>query len=125
MLVKKHIIFIKSPIYIFLIFLNINQSCNSYPSEDNLKKFAIEKFCNAEQYMDETEAITKKIDFYKPPSFLISKHCVSLTGEQTLHLCNLIMIYDEEKKVVEKDFGEMSFEYYIFLDDIKVYSTAV
>ena len=71
-------------------------SCTS--SIDKQMDFAETKFIEEVAYMDEKEALSKEIDYYKAPQITVRKHIRTLTGKDLIHECNKVIKENEERR---------------------------
>lgn len=71
-------------------------SCTS--SIDKQMEFAKTKFVEEMAYMDEQEALSKEIDYYKAPQITTRKHTRALTGRDLIHECNKVIKKNEERR---------------------------
>ena len=88
---------IRLSIYVFIMALcMILYSCTS--SIDKQMDFAETKFIEEVAYMDEKEALSKEIDYYKAPQITVRKHIRTLTGKDLIHECNKVIKENEERR---------------------------
>lgn len=78
------------------------------------------QFIKELSYMDEKEALSKEIDYYKAPEITYKEHTRSLTGKDLIHECNQIMEEDNNKDYTQ--FGPTSFKITRKVVDIKAYA---
>ena len=89
---------IRLSIYVFIMALcMILYSCTS--SIDKQMDFAETKFIEEVAYMDEKEALSKEIDYYKAPQITVRKHIRTLTGKDLIHECNKVIKENEERRI--------------------------
>ncbi len=78
------------------------------------------QFIKELSYMDEKEALSNEIDYYKAPEITYKKHTRSLIGKDLIHECNQIMEEDNNKDYTQ--FGPTSFKITRKVADIKAYA---
>lgn len=78
------------------------------------------QFIKELSYMDEREALSKGIDYYKAPEINYKEHIRSLTGKELINECNQIMEEDNHKDYIR--FGRTSFKITRKVGDIKAYA---
>lgn len=88
---------------------------------DKYIEYAERKFIEKASIMTEREAMSKEIDYYKPPYIKIRKHVRDLTGKEIIHICNKIEKENEEahEQLRRKETWVI---YTQFVNDIKEYA---
>ncbi len=108
--------------YIILMYLGIFSYIDSCAERHNNKYFeyAEKVFIDEASYMNEREALSAEISYYKSPQILKKQHNRDLTGKEIIHICNEI----EKKNKEDKGFtiGSTTFHLYIKVADIKDYA---
>lgn len=62
-------------------------------------EYAEEMFIEEGEYMSERDALSKEIDYYKPPYVYKKEHIRKLTGKDLIHICNIIEKVNEKKRM--------------------------
>lgn len=78
------------------------------------------QFIKELSYMNEKEALSKEIGYYKAPEITYKKHIRSLTGKDLIHECNQIMDENNNKDYIQ--FGPTLFKITKNVADIKAYA---
>ena len=91
-------------------------SCAKYSIDD-----AQEHFITNVQYMSEREALSREIDYYKPPQITVSRKIKDLTGKDAIHECNIMLKENSETDEAMRK-GQIQFGRVWYVDKEKEYA---
>lgn len=95
------------------------QTSSSSPSSKNLSKVQ-SWFIQENQIMTERDALSKEIDYYRPPQIVRSEQIGWLSGKNLIHIANAIEKEDNEKPMTSF-MGSSPMKYVRNVQDIKEY----
>lgn len=111
-------------ILMYLVIFSCIDSCiDSCAERHNNKYFeyAEKVFIDEASYMNEREALSTEIGYYKSPQILKKQHNRDLTGKEIIHICNEI---EKENTELSRrlEMGEIMFAVLTKVSDIKDYA---